>query len=475
MARIVVKQSDVNTENRILNLMLSDENMIDIVIESGLKTDRFSYSLNQEIFDGIISIYVDVEYGGMAVGDDTNILYEQIKNGDREHDKEILVQIQKIKGTKSEKKHIHFYIKTIVDLYKVKNIIQASSNITDYIRDNDNVNAEELIHIYEDSYQEVYTRVLDTSTSTNTQDAIKQTIEEIIADSSSETNIKFNLDGIDDFARIERGYLTYIVGDTGLGKTTLSAHLVKACSDNGLKVLCFNLETKTQDYIKKIISSTCELNGNRIPYVRLVTPSLLTDGDWDILEDLALNDRLSELGIYWIHDTHMTVEELHRQIVRHVRMYDIDVIIGDYYQLLLKDGYEDSPESVVIPKVSKELMTMAGEHYIDPEGKSKLLAHIWLAQSNKEIIYRQDKHPQKEDIYFGGQRDARLVLGIYRDEYYNQDTLKPNIFEIGILKQNNGIANEWFDYMFEPKYQTIRMLTDEEREILEENLNEEED
>ena len=308
--------------------------------------------------------------------------------------------------------------------------------------------------------------------SETTKDAVKQTIEEIIEDSSKETLVRFNLEGIDDYAKMESGYLTYIVGDTGLGKTTLSSNLVTACASNGLKILYINLETKTSDCIKKIISANCWLDGNRIKYTRLINPTLLTDADWDILEDIAVNDRLSEMGIYWIHDTSMTTEELHRQISRAVRMYDIDVVIGDYYQLLLKEGYEDSPEGVVIPKVSKDLMKMAGERYMNADGKGKLLTHIWLAQSTKEIIYRQDKRPQKEDIYFGGQRDARLVLGIYRDEYYNEDTKKPSVFEIGILKQNNGIANEWFDYMFEPQYQTIRDMTDEEKEILEENLNE---
>lgn len=472
---ITVKQSDVNTENRVLSLMLRSENVVDIIIDTNVTEDIFSFPLNKEIFNGIVEIYTDVECGNIVVGSETNILYEYLQSGDRDKDKELLLQINKIKGTKADEKHISLYLKTLTDLFKVKTIVQASRNVNNYLKDNDNVDANELISIYEESYQNVFAQVLNDSKSESTKDAVKQTIEEIIEDSSKETLVRFNLEGIDDYAKIEDGYLTYIVGDTGLGKTTLSSNLVTSCAKNGLKILYINLETKTSDCIKKIISANCELNGHKIKYTRLINPTLLTDSDWDVLEDIAVNDRLAEMGIYWIHDTSMTVEELHRHISRAVRMYDIDVVIGDYYQLLLKEGYEDSPEGVVIPKVSKDLMKMAGERYINSNGKAKLLAHIWLAQSTKEIIYRQDKRPQKEDIYFGGQRDARLVLGIYRDEYYNEETRKPNVFEIGILKQNNGIANEWFDYMFEPQYQTIRDMTDEEKEILEENLNEDED
>lgn len=476
MAGISVKQNDVNVENKLLCLMFKSENIIDMVLENGLTEDNFSFALNKEIFSAILEFYADVEIGGVAIGDETQILYDMLKSGDRDKDKELLVHLNKIKGVKADDSHVRMYIKTLIDLFKIRSIVQASRNITNYLKDNaENVSAEELISIYEESHQKVFENVLVENKASDTKDAIRETVEEIIDASSKEVSAKFNLDGVDDYAKMEEGYLTYIVGDTGIGKTTLSSNLVKSCSDNGLKVLYVNLETKTSDCIKKIISANCELNGNRIKYSRLINPQLLTDADWDILEDLVENDRLSELGIYWIHDTSMTTSELHRHIIREVRLHDIDVVIGDYYQLLIEDGYEDSPEGVTIPKVSKSLMRMSGERYINPEGKAKLLTHIWLAQSNKDVAYRQDKHPQKEDLYFGGQRDARLVLGIYRDEYYNEETRKPNVFEIGILKQNNGIANCWFDYMFEPQYQTIRDMTDEEKEILEENLNEEED
>ena len=192
----------------------------------------------------------------------------------------------------------------------------------------------------------------------------------------------------------------------------------------------------------------------------------MTEQDWDIIEELAVEDVLADYGIYWLFRPDLTTSELKREITSHVRKYDIDLVIGDYYQLLQKDGYEDSPDSVTIPKVSKDLMKIASSFYTDPNGKRKMIAHVWLAQSNKEVVYRQDKRPTKDDIYFGGHRDARLVVGIYRDEYYDDFTKKPGIIELGILKQNNGIANVWFDYKFEAQYQIIRELTDEEQEVL---------
>ena len=465
---IMVKQNDISIENKLINLMLFNEDVVDTIIQSKFSVDILCYPLNLEIFNGIIDVYSDSEYGGIIIGSETNILFDIIKSNDKEKDKELLSHLNKIKNVKADIKHLSYYMTQLTNYFKIRNIIGATRNISNYLKENDDIDANELIDIYNTSYQEIYNNINDGVNSLSTTEALKQTVKSIIDESTNENKVKFNLSGIDDYAKFEEGYLSYIVGDTGLGKTTLSSNLLTACCANGLKVLYINLETKTTDYIKKIISAICNVDGKRIKYQRLVNPELLDENDWGILEKILEDDMLSKLGVYWIHDTQMTVEELKQQIVRHVRMYDIDVVIGDYYQLLTKEGYEDSPESVFIPKVSKELMSMAGEKYMRKDGTYKLLTHVWLAQSTKEIIYRQDKRPRKEDIYFGGHRDARLVLGIYRDEYYYDDTKKPNVFEIGILKQNNGIANEWFDFMFEPNYQTIRDMTDEEKEILSE-------
>ena len=121
MAEFIVKQTDVNIENKILCLMFSDENIIDMVITNGLKSDKFSFSLNQEIFDELIDIYTDVDCGNIAIVDDINILYDRLKVGDREKDKELLVHINKIKTCNPNKKHISLYINKLIELYKQMN------------------------------------------------------------------------------------------------------------------------------------------------------------------------------------------------------------------------------------------------------------------------------------------------------------------------------------------------------------------
>ena len=214
MAGISVKQNDVNVENKLLCLMFKSENIIDMVLENGLTEDNFSFALNKEIFSAILEFYADVEIGGVAIGDETQILYDMLKSGDRDKDKELLVHLNKIKGVKADDSHVRMYIKTLIDLFKIRSIVQASRNITNYLKDNaENVSAEELISIYEESHQKVFEIVLVENKAIDTKDAIRETVEEIIDASSKEVSAKFNLDGVDDYAKMEEGYLTYIVGE----------------------------------------------------------------------------------------------------------------------------------------------------------------------------------------------------------------------------------------------------------------------
>ena len=453
--------------------MLEHEDNIDTILENGISINDFTLEVNRAIYDTIVYLYKNDETGGVAIGSDTSLLLEQLETGDREYDKEAALSVSKIANLEVDKKLLITYVNKLRNVTKVRNIVQATKTTLDYLKNTETVDADELIQIYDGAYQNVFDEILGGAESSSTNDMTKLTIKELINDSMSEPIVKFNLSGIDDYAKILNGYLTYIVADTGIGKTTVGTYLASACAKNGAKVLFINLETKPQDCIKKLISANVEKDGYRIKYQHLINPILMNEKDWDIIEDIAVEELLAEYNIYWIYEPDMTTSELKRRIASMVRKHDIDVVIGDYYQLLRKDGYEDTPDSVTVPRISKDLMNIASRKYITSDGKSKQIAHVWLAQSNKEVIYRENKHPTKDDIYFGGARDARLVLGIYRDEYYNDESTRPGVIELGILKQNNGLSGMYYPYKFNHQYQEIRELTDEEKEILEGLENEE--
>lgn len=467
MADFKTKQSDKKVEMSVLNLMLFHEDAIDIAIENEIDVDDFSNELHQWMFKIILEIYVDDEYGGVAIGSDMGILLERMRETVSADDKTILATVNGVKTTKAELKLLNLYLTELRKYTKIRKVIEALRRPMRYLQDNaDNLDAEKLVSIYSDAYQDVFSDVVSNIKAVTTRDLTEKVIMDVLDEHESPSVVQFGLSGLDDYCKLLNGYLTYIAGDSGVGKTTVATHLAAAIAERGTKVLFVGLETNSEDCMKKLISARVEVNGRHIMYSHLINPALLTRGDGEVLMELSMRDVLEDLGIYWIFNPGMTVEELRREITRYVRMYDIGVVIGDYYQLLQLDGLEGEHDSVIVPRVSKALMSIAGQSYLNPEGKRKKLVHIWLAQINKDVQYRGDKHPTKDDLYYGGVRDARLVLGIYRDEYYNEETERPGIIELGILKQNNGIAGNWFDYIFDAQFQSIRDMTDEERESL---------
>ena len=128
----------------------------------------------------------------------------------------------------------------------------------------------------------------------------------------------------------------------------------------------------------------------------------------------------------------LTVADMNAQC-RRIR--DLDLVVIDYLQLMQSAGsghsWSNESRTQAVSDISRMLKIMAKELNVPV---------ICLSQLSRANESRQDKRPMLSDLRESGaiEQDADVVIGLYRDGYYNKETENPNLAEAIILKNRKG-------------------------------------
>ena len=154
----------------------------------------------------------------------------------------------------------------------------------------------------------------------------------------------------------------------------------------------------------------------------------LSDGDWPRLTS-ALTI-LNDANIYIDDTPALTPTELRARCRRLCREADLGLVIIDYLQLMQVLGSKEN-RATEISEISRSLKALAKELHVPV---------MALSQLNRSLEQRTDKRPVMSDLRESGaiEQDADVILFIYRDEVYNDDSKDKGKAEIIIGKQRNG-------------------------------------
>ncbi len=217
--------------------------------------------------------------------------------------------------------------------------------------------------------------------------------------------------------------LVLIAARPSMGKTAFVLNIAQYMAFRKSKsVAIFSLEMSKEQLINRLISLEGNISGEKLRNGKL------DDSDWDKLAEAAGTIGDSRLVI---DDTPgIRVSELRSKCRKYKLEKGLDIIIIDYLQLMSGSGHSDSRQQE-ISEISRSLKGIARELNVPV---------IALSQLNRDLEKRNDKRPMMSDLRESGaiEQDADLIMFIYRDQVYHEDTEKPNIAEIIIGKQRNG-------------------------------------
>jgi replicative DNA helicase len=222
------------------------------------------------------------------------------------------------------------------------------------------------------------------------------------------------------------GDLIIVAGRPSMGKTSLALNFAEHIAlELKLPVLVFSMEMGGTQLATRLLGSVGKVDAQKLRTGRL------DPGDWDRL-GTALG-KLNEAPLLIDETAALNPLELRARARRKWREYGgLGLVVVDYLQLMSgTDSGNNENRATEISEISRGLKAMAKELSVPV---------VALSQLNRSLEQRPNKRPVMSDLRESGaiEQDADVILFVYRDEVYNEDSPDKGIAEIIIGKQRNG-------------------------------------
>jgi replicative DNA helicase len=216
------------------------------------------------------------------------------------------------------------------------------------------------------------------------------------------------------------GQLIIVAGRPGMGKTAWALSMLANMARNRSRVGLFSLEMTIRDIVMRLISLEAGINLQRLSRVELSVPEQAR-----FTEAVG---RVADWPIYLYDKPRLSPTQLRMQASRMRHQYGLDAVIVDYAQLMEGEGYDRRTRQGDVSRRAKEM------------AKELNIPVIMLAQLNRNLESRKDKRPIMSDLKESGdfEQDADVILFLYRDSVYNDDSEFPGGAELIVAKQRNG-------------------------------------
>jgi len=222
---------------------------------------------------------------------------------------------------------------------------------------------------------------------------------------------------------LHKSDLIILAARPGAGKSALAMNIAYNVAEQGGAPAIFSLEMSEDDIVQRLLARVTQIDGQR-----LRSGDIKTDDEWHRLMEAA--GRLDSMRIQIDDTPAITLPEL-RQRAMYMQATDgLDLLIVDYLQLMGSAGRAENRQQEV-SAISRGLKNLARELDVP------VLA---LSQLSRALEMRSDKRPMLSDLRESGgiEQDSDVVMFIYREDMYVENSDRPNVADVIVAKQRKG-------------------------------------
>jgi replicative DNA helicase len=251
-------------------------------------------------------------------------------------------------------------------------------------------------------------------------------IEELFTSGGDITGLSTGFADLDNMTSgLQPSDLVIVAGRPSMGKTSFAMNLVEnAVLGQDKPILVFSMEMPAEQLVIRMLSSIGRINQTRIRNGKL------EQEDWPKLST-AVN-KLKDVRLFIDDTPALSPTELRTRARRVARENggELGMIMVDYMQLMQIAGSSEG-RTAEISEISRNLKAIAKEF---------ACPMVALSQLNRSLEQRPNKRPVNSDLRESGaiEQDADVIMFIYRDEVYNEESPDKGVAEIIIGKQRNG-------------------------------------
>ena len=447
LARLQVPRA-IDAEQSVLGAMLIDARCVPDVM-SKLRPDDFYMRTNREIFEVLFRMFNRFETIDVVTA------VNAMKREGVYNEQTSLTYLRDLVENTPSTANVMDYVDIVLDKAVLRRISDTSAELAELARAEGSTAAE----VLDVAEQRIYAIRQGRSAKglTHISLVMANVYNTIRARQESGADFPGLSTGLIDLDRritgLNNSDLIILAARPGVGKTSLALNIgTKVAKDSGKTVAVFSLEMSKEQLGTRLLSAEALMDNKK-----LLTGRIAGDEEWG---RLALGvASLSSAKMYIDDDSSLTVADINAKCRR---IENLGLVIIDYLQLMTSAGgptRSQESRQQVVSDMTRALKLMAKELNVP------VICMSQLSRANENRATGQ-RRPMLSDLRESGsiEQDADIVLFLYRESYYEEDTENPNVAECIVAKNRHGetgtVMLEW-----RPEFTLFRNLAISEEDL----------